>query len=102
MTSQDPRPTGNGTLFLDREPAVLTADLGATQGAAASAYLQTTLTPTNVRKWSASWGRCSSGWGFRGATNVKAGDPCSTIELLNGQTTPQQVVANDYLMCRCN
>jgi hypothetical protein len=85
--------TGAGaTLWMDPEPATLTANLGSTMGASAAAYYNTSLDATTVKTWGGGYTSCG--------TFVTGGEMCSTTALLSGATATRMVQKNGTL-CRC-
>jgi hypothetical protein len=79
-------------MYMDPEPATLTANLAATAGASAAAYYAETGGTTTVKKWSSSYTSCG--------TFVGGGEPCSTIALSTGATA-SQLVQKYNTLCRC-
>ena len=84
--------SGVSSVYMDPEPATLTADLSATQGASAAAYWSTTLEETVAKKWSSTYATCTSG--------VDAGQACSTTALASGQET-NRLIGKVGTSCRC-
>lgn len=83
---------GFSYMFMDPEPATLTADLTSTQGAAAAAFFSNTGLPTRAKKWGATFAACGSA--------VLAGEPCSTTALSAGEDATRLILKNGTL-CRC-
>lgn len=81
-----------GYMFMDPEPATLTADLSSTQGASAAAYYTLSLEPTVAKKWSSTYASCAAG--------LAAGDACSTTSLSAGQQA-EKLIQKTGTSCRC-
>jgi hypothetical protein len=79
-------------MYMDPEPATLSANLGASAGASASAYYTDSGFATTVRTWGSNYASCSN--------VVTAGQTCSLVPLAAGDTATRMIQKNNT-QCRC-
>lgn len=85
-------PLGFSTqIWLDPEPATLTANLSSTSGATAAAYFETSTNTTTVSYRSGAAAACGK---------LVGGEPCSTTALATGSKTAQMIMKTSTI-CTC-